>query len=1746
MAANNSALQIEVVSTGIADTVRKLDLLGNAAGRNEAKVKLLTDSLGKLMVAQTTAVSSATAHAASINLIAQAMGMMANYATTTASQVSLLNSQLGTLNATSNNTTNAFTRKSNAGGIVNATIRAMTTAALAYLSINFAKGIVEAADGWKMMQARLKLATGSMEEAKNVQAMLYDMAQRLRVPLEDAAKLYTRMAVPMQRMGQDAQQTANQVEFVSLALKLNGATAAEASSVMLQYSQSVNAGRLNGAEFNAVAEGAPGILRAIEAELKSTGKWSEYGGKTLKQMGSDGEITFELMNRAAQRALPEMRKAFEELPLTVDGAIQRIKNAWFKAMGELGENTDIGSKLAKAIGQLEASIPAIRDALASIFIFLHDNFSMITTVIQVIVAGKFISWLASAALAIPALVTGLMATTAAATGTAGAMGALRIGLTALTGPWGILISLVGTAAVAAWQFFSKEAPKADAVVTSSMRVQTVDRLRLIQQEIDKINERNGVMAVKPPAQYEVTANDREQVALITRINGLKSAQQSMTSKAAKDGAQVTLDMLDTKLKTMQGEQTVLIALKKVNEDAMNKQKGDAVRAGLARKTETKPQEAQRKIDEYNAALAPLGQALTEKEKMAVRIDVLGEKLGAKAPGRDHFKELRTSIAATTAELELNIKAGDKLSASEKLRESLKSGSNVDFRGLSDGQKATVQAEVDKNAALERQIELRDRANKATADASAENERFDKRVMSGTAVINDEILKTQLQTAALTQSKTAVKELLAAEIEADAQAAEAAGNRELEKNYNVARYEAYMAQARALRELAEAKVELGKGQDEKAAMEALDKLLDPKKAFNFGEALGEAFGKAGESIGMMSKALGEYSKDQDKIAAQRQSFMSLTDAKKRSAGMEALDKKEAQSSLRMYGAMASGAKGFFAQHTTAYKVLSGAEKAFRAVELAGTLSNFAEKSGLLSAFTGLFTTAKVTETAIDTTQQGVMLGVHAAAAATDVALTGTTEAAKNTLKIPGVLMSFMSWLGPWGMAAGGAAIAAVLGGALVGGGGGGGAGFNLQERQDRQGTGTVLGDDSEKSASIANAMSSLEDNSNVGLVLTTNMLSALRGIEASMQGLASAIFKVSGMTTGKNFGISEGISGGGFGSSVFGGKKTTSITDTGLNINGTAADFSKGSGVKQYVDVMTQKSGGWFKKDKTSNQRQYMAASEEITTTIGRVFDSINSTVSDAAVSLGANGDSIKAAMASYVISTEVSFKGLVGNELSEALNAVFSASADGIARTVFPGLEAFQAAGEGYYQTLVRVATGTEQAQNALKSFGIEMVGRDSLVNKTGDIAAELVRQSIMAKEAGTTMADVMKVMDGSMTDLVAGYKSLLAIQDTMRGLDLGLNISRDTIRGAGGIAELESAISEFSENFFTDAERQTASFSKLGAEFGRLGVVMPATKDAFRSLVTSLMSGNAESQELAGRVMLLGGAFSDAFQATEDLRSDAIDSLSAAYDKEAEALENIIDKMKGFSESLLAFKGSLLTGDLSTKSTAEKYATAKTTYDDVSTRALAGDESAIAGFEKAASEMLKLSQGINASGAGYTADYERVLAETETLYKFTTTQVDVATESLDTLKEQVKGLLDINESVLTVTEAIFALQYAMMGVDPLAGGDGSQAISLANATFDGDMARLLWGDRSATPSENREYSFSGNTPANSSSALTEEVIALRNELRMLREEQREQTANLVVAQFQSQELNAQTVVEGQRGAMEGAAYLERTRTGFA
>ena len=100
---------------------------------------------------------------------------------------------------------------------------------------------------------------------------------------------------------------------MAAALQISGATTAEMSSVMLQFSQAMAAGRLNGAEFNAVAEGAPIVLRALSDVLG-------VSRGALKKMAADGLLPTTVLTEVLKGKMEEWENQQKAMPLTVGKA----------------------------------------------------------------------------------------------------------------------------------------------------------------------------------------------------------------------------------------------------------------------------------------------------------------------------------------------------------------------------------------------------------------------------------------------------------------------------------------------------------------------------------------------------------------------------------------------------------------------------------------------------------------------------------------------------------------------------------------------------------------------------------------------------------------------------------------------------------------------------------------------------------------------------------------------------------------------------------------------------------------------------------------------------------------------------------------------------------------------------------------------------------------------------------------------------------------------------------------------------------------------------------------------------------------------------------------------------------------------------------------------------------------------------------------------------------------------------------
>lgn len=197
--------------------------------------------------------------------------------------------------------------------------------------------------------------------------------------------------------------------------------------------------------------------------------------------------------------------------------------------------------------------------------------------------------------------------------------------------------------------------------------------------------------------------------------------------------------------------------------------------------------------------------------------------------------------------------------------------------------------------------------------------------------------------------------------------------------------------------------------------------------------------------------------------------------------------------------------------------------------------------------------------------------------------------------------------------------------------------------------------------------------------------------------------------------------------------------------------------------------------------------------------------------------------------------------------------------------------------------------------------------------------------------------------------------------------------------------------------------------------------------------------------------AVDTAQQAVDDARA----RLSEAYDAEAGALENYIDKFRTWSESLSKFLGALYRGPAAMLSPEEQYRSARAEFDRVSGLAASGDENAIRDLESVSQAYLDASKDYYASSKEYFADLERVRSAVSATQTYAAQQVDVGQAQLTALNASVAGILNVNSSVLSVRDALAGYQAA---IQALAAAQAAQQQAANDNTAGGTPKAADWG----------------------------------------------------------------------------------------
>jgi len=237
------------------------------------------------------------------------------------------------------------------------------TQLLAFLTLNWASGkvqeIVQIADAWNMMSARLKLATAGQREYAVAQSALFDIAQRIGVPIQETATLYGKLQQAVRGLGLEQKDALTITESVSQALRISGASATEAQSSLLQFGQALASGVLRGEEFNAVVENSPRLAQALADGLNvPIGR--------LRKLAEEGRLTADVVVNALMSQKDKLAAEYAQLPVTVSQAFTRLSNAFGQWINRLDESTGFTKKLAEALTWLAQNLDTVMQWLKRI------------------------------------------------------------------------------------------------------------------------------------------------------------------------------------------------------------------------------------------------------------------------------------------------------------------------------------------------------------------------------------------------------------------------------------------------------------------------------------------------------------------------------------------------------------------------------------------------------------------------------------------------------------------------------------------------------------------------------------------------------------------------------------------------------------------------------------------------------------------------------------------------------------------------------------------------------------------------------------------------------------------------------------------------------------------------------------------------------------------------------------------------------------------------------------------------------------------------------------------------------------------------------------------------------------------------------------------------------------------------------------------------------------------------------------
>lgn len=246
---------------------------------------------------------------------------------------------------------------------------------------------MQAIDTYTNNKARLGLLTDSLEEQKTLQEQIYQAAQRSRGSYNGMVDSVSKLGLLAGNAFKGNDEMVAFAELMNKSFTISGADTSQIDAGMLQLTQAMAAGRLQGDEYVSIMENAPMLIEAI----------SKYTGKTkaeLKELSSEGFITSDIIKASLFSAADDIEAKFGAMPRTFASTWTQISNFALNKFGGVMERingflnsatgTALISGITAGISFLANAISWVIDMVSRIGNAVAANWGIIQTVLTIV------------------------------------------------------------------------------------------------------------------------------------------------------------------------------------------------------------------------------------------------------------------------------------------------------------------------------------------------------------------------------------------------------------------------------------------------------------------------------------------------------------------------------------------------------------------------------------------------------------------------------------------------------------------------------------------------------------------------------------------------------------------------------------------------------------------------------------------------------------------------------------------------------------------------------------------------------------------------------------------------------------------------------------------------------------------------------------------------------------------------------------------------------------------------------------------------------------------------------------------------------------------------------------------------------------------------------------------------------------------------------------------------------------------